>query len=104
QGALYPTGTLFAKIALFLILLISGIFFLKTLLLKNSRDQFLVAWTILLLLNIFGFLVSANFGNSYHTGMFRSILTFLLPFYPFYYLAKRNQLKVNHLILFLITM
>jgi hypothetical protein len=38
QGALYPNGTIISQVSLLILLLISGIYFLKTLLQKNENS------------------------------------------------------------------
>lgn len=104
QGSLYPTGSLISQGCLLFILIISGIFFAKTLLLKEEKNLFFKAWTILLLLNIIGFIVTANFADATQVSVFKSILVCMLPFYPFYYFSRMGQLNSSHLTLFLMLM
>src|SRR5690606_3106673 len=58
---------------------------------KIGSRTFFSFWTSLLVLNVIGFLFTAEFSNSLHWGMFRSILISSLPFYPFYYLARKGK-------------
>lgn len=102
QGALYPTGSIISQAALFILLAISGLFFVKTLLLKNNKNLFYNSWTALLLLNIFGFILTGDISNPLHFGMLKGILISLLTFYPFYYLSQKKILKSKHLIIFLL--
>lgn len=102
QGALYTSGSIISQISLFLILGISSIFLLKTLLSKK-KELFYKAWTGLLLLNVIGFIFTGSLSNTYHFGMFKGILISSLPFYPFYYFAKKGTLTSRYLVvLFLI--
>lgn len=102
QGALYTSGSIISQIALFLILGISSIFFIKTLFTKN-KELFYNAWSALLLINVIGFTFTGSLSNTFHFGMFKGILISSLPFYPFYYFAKKGTLTSRHLIvLFLI--
>lgn len=99
QGLIYKSGALLSKVSLLLIILISGIYFLKTLLVKERKNQFYWAWSLLLTLNTFGFLLTMKFSALY-TDMFKSILICSLSFYPFYYFTKNNVIKRQHFIIF----
>src|SRR5690554_212668 len=97
QGAFYPTSSVIAKLFLLFILLISSFYFIKSLLEKRVRKGFFYyAWGALLLVNTFGFFLEGNFGGVY-LAQYRNILTALLPFFPFYYLASRGNLTDKHL-------
>jgi hypothetical protein len=100
QGSLYTTGSLVSQTCLFLILSISGVYFFKTLLIKNKKSSFYNIWTVLLCLNIIGFIILSDFSDPAKISMFKNILTCMLPFYPFYYFAKYSELKSCHLVLF----
>lgn len=102
QGTLYAAGSIIAKSALAVILLVSGFYFIKTLAQRNNKNFFYNAWTVLLLLNIVGFVFTADFGHPNHVSMFKGILTRSLTFYPFYYFAQKGLLKSKHLIYFFI--
>ncbi len=104
QGSIYPMGSIISQFAILLILLISGIYFAKTLLIKNNKNIFYYAWTLLLLLNIIGFILTADFSNERHPRMFKNILGCLLPFYPFYYFANQDNLNKTDLIRFFLIM
>ena len=101
---LYSEGSLLSQICVVTIILISLLYFLKTLLLSDANGLFYTAWTILLLLNIIGFIIDPDFASGRPRDMFKSILGGLLAFYPFYYFAKKNILNSNHLIGFLLIM
>lgn len=100
QGSLYASGSIISQTCLFLILLISVVYFVKTLLLKNKNSLFYNSWTILLCLNIIGFILIWDFSDSLKTSMFKNILVCMFTFYPFYYFAKYSELKASHLVLF----
>jgi len=103
QGFLYKPGSIISKTCLFIILAISAIFLVRTLIIKK-KCLFYNIWTLLLFLNIFGFIFTADFSNTLHTSMFKNILGCMLPFYPFYYFAKNKILKSTHLIIFFCVM
>lgn len=104
QGSLYAQGSIVSQVALAIILVVSSVFLGKSLLIKDKRNSFFNAWTFFLLLNIFGFIFTASYSNPFHFGMFKAVLITLLPFYPFYYFAYKEQLKAKHLVLFFLFM
>jgi O-antigen ligase len=104
QGSIYPIGSIISQICILLILLISGWYFVKTLLLENKNSLFFNAWTLLLLLNVLGFIFTADFSDSLRTSMFKNILGCMLTFYPFYYFATNDELKAAYLIRFFLIM
>ncbi|OJV87454.1 MAG: hypothetical protein BGO34_10260 [Bacteroidia bacterium 44-10] len=104
QGFLYEGGSSLSQSALFLILGISGFYFVLTVFLREKKDMFFNAWTALLLLNIIGFFLSGDISNSSHFGMLKGVMVSLLTFYPFYYFTRKNMLQEKHLVYFLIVM
>lgn len=72
---------------------------MKTILVKNNRNRFFIAWTVLLLLNIFGFILTANFDEN-HVSMFKNTLICSLTFYPFFYYGKRELINPKHFLWF----
>jgi hypothetical protein len=104
QGLLYASGSIISQACLLIIFVISGYYFALTLLTQYENNWFYYAWTLLLLLNILGFIFTANFSDGLSIPMFKDILGCMLTFYPFYYFAKRDVLKRNHLISFFIVM
>lgn len=103
QGALYPTGTILSKIALALIFIICAYYLVKLSLIKSSwNNLFYIMWTSLLLLNVFGFVITYAVDSTVgeHFGMLRGILISLLPFYPCYFFSKRNNLTAKYLAAF----
>lgn len=104
QGSLYTQGSILSQSALALILAISAFYFVKTLLLGNKKSPFYKGWSALLILNIIGFVFTANYVNPNHFGMFRGILISSLPFFPFYYLAQKGVLKSKHIVYFFLVM
>ncbi len=102
QGFLYAQGSVISQSALAFLLVISGIYLVKCLLLKGKKELFFKVWTAFLLLNTLGFFLTGSISNGYHFGMFKGILISSLIFYPFYYFSKNNQLETKHLIQFFI--
>ena len=99
QGAFYATGSIVFKLVLFLILSISSYCLIKSLSLKTTKGIFYHALGALLLINTLGFLIAGSYGGI-HFSQFRNILTALLPFFPFYYLAYKGYLTEKHLLRF----
>lgn len=104
QGSIYPSGSVVSQAILLFIILISGIYFLKTLRIKTRPPGFLIAWTLLLVLNAIGFLLTGDFSNFYHVQMFKNILGAMLPLYPFYYFSRFYYLSDKELIRFFFIM
>lgn len=104
QGSLYPSGSIISQIFLLLIFAISSYYFVITLTLKNKNNLFYNAWTLLIILNIIGFFLTADTSDFNHISIFKNILGCMLPFYPFYYFAKNDQLRATHLIRFFLVM
>src|SRR5690625_1480338 len=97
QGALYPAGgSLLSQGSLAGFLTISAIYFFKTLLLKNNKNDFYIIWTLFLLVNLVGFLFTTDFSPR-HVTQLKTILTGMLPFYPFYHFAQKGELKTRDL-------
>lgn len=100
QGSLYARGSIISQVCLILMLAISGHYFIKSILLKNTHSLFFHSWTALLLLNVLGFVFSGNYTDPFHFGMFKGIIISSLLFYPFYYFAHIGVLRSEHLIMF----
>ncbi|WP_286926891.1 O-antigen ligase family protein [Flavobacterium sp. UBA4197] len=98
QGSLYETGSVISQFVLLLVFAISITYLIKSLFSRDNKNIFYTAWTLLLGLNIVGFVFTADY--SLHFGMFKGILITMLPFYPFYYFAQNGTLKSKHLIYF----
>lgn len=58
----------------------------------------------MLLLNLLGYIFTANFSFSGHFGQLKTILIVSLPFYPFYYFTQKEKLHVKYLIWFFLIM
>lgn len=89
QGAIYPSGSLIAKISLFFILIISLFFLIKSLFLKGEKSLFYYSWIFLFILNLIGFILVGNYEDIYFSQI-RNISAAILPFYPFYYFARKG--------------
>jgi len=99
-GVLYSYDSFVRHGVQLIIIIISFLFFLKTLSFKNNAVY--KAWTALLLLNTCGFILTADITNNDHLGLFIIILTNSLPFYPIYYWTRKNQFKKEDLVRFFI--
>lgn len=99
-------GSLLMQGSIILVLLISIIYFFKTLVHKHKAENrlFFRAWTAFLLLNIVGFIFTAEYTNRKDYGMFLGILVTFLTFYPFYYFSRLGLLTSKKLIWFFIAL
>lgn len=104
QGPFYPEGSIISRMSLLLILMISGVYWIKTLLLKSTKSGFYIAWTILLLVNIFGYIFTGDLTSDFNFGEIKNMLLVALPFYPFYYFSERREIQNKQLIWFFIIM
>lgn len=104
QGVLYTSGGVVGQIILMLLFIFSLLYFFVVLLFTREKLPFFVkAWTALLLLNVTGFFLSGEYGIE-NISILKSILLNLLPFYGFYYFAKKGILTKNHLIVVLVAL
>ncbi|WP_180109526.1 MULTISPECIES: O-antigen ligase [unclassified Acinetobacter] len=104
QGFVIPKGTVFTQISLLLIFIISIYYGYKVILLEAHRSLFIGAWSALLILCMVGYLITLDIGNPYYFSQIKAILLFLLPLFPFYYLAKNGKLTEKHLLRFFLLM
>lgn len=105
QDILYTGGgSVIARMSLFAVLSISGIYWLKSMFTKTKKPLFYKAWTALLLLNVLGYIFTADFSFNGHFSQLKGILIASLPFYPFYHFAQRGHLKSKQLIVFFLIM
>jgi hypothetical protein len=98
----YTDGSLVSQMCIVIIILISLIYFIKTLLLTDNNALLYKAWSLLLLLNVAGFILNPDLSQGLSRDMFKNVLGGMLPFFPFYYFAKKGLLKSSHLIIFAI--
>lgn len=99
--AYFKEGSLISQLSTVLIILISIIYFVKCLFLKNKRF-FLKTWTVFLLLNILSFVFTATYSDSKHYGTFLGILITFFSFYPFYYFTLHGYFQIRQLRIFLL--
>ena len=102
QGPVYPPGSLLSQGALFALLGLSGIYFLKTLLPSTRKNLFYKSFTVLMLLNLAGYIFTGELSNPQHFSQIKTILIVALPFYPIYYFTQKKILKDTLLIWFFI--
>lgn len=100
QDWLYTSGSYLSQAFIVIIILISGIYFVKTLFLNDRKNLFFIAWTLFVILNIIGFILNPDLSEGPVRDTIKNILGCMLPFYPFYYFAKKDDLKAIHLIRF----
>jgi hypothetical protein len=104
QGILFAEGSIIAKFLLGAALFISTIFLIIFLVQKERSSPFLIFWTVLLFLNILGFLVSGSIRDDLHFLLLKGVLITLLPIYPFYYFARKRLISKNILVFLLLVM
>lgn len=109
QGVMYgdrnvesDSGHPIAQLSLFAVYAISGVFMIKTLLLKEQKSSFFKIWTMFLILNLLWYVFTGV--KSLHFGMFKGVLISLLALYPFYYFRVKGVLKEKHFIVFFLVM
>lgn len=103
QGLFYESGSIISRSILAVIMVVSGVYMVKTFALPRKKG-FYKAWTAFLFLNIIGFFFTGRLSDSYHFGMFKSTLVCLLSFYPFYYFSAKKQLAAKELLIFFMIM
>jgi hypothetical protein len=104
QGVLYAEGSLISQTVLALAILISLYYFIKSWFSGIYKNAFFKVWSLLLILNIFGFIFTGDISNLFHFGMLKNIFLASLPFYPFYYFARKRILEIKYIKIFLIVM
>jgi O-antigen ligase len=103
-NSLFTEGSVWSQLCFVSIVLLSGLYFIKTLLQNNNKGLFYNAWTFLFLLNIIGFLFNPQFSDGLTRNMFKNVLITMLPFYPFMYFTGKKLLKPGHFVAFLLIM
>lgn len=104
QGSVYKEGTLVSQGSLLVLIVISLIYFIKSLMLKVDKSLFFKSWSALFLLNLIGYLFSSDYFNPIYFNLMKSVSISLLIFYPFYYYAHTGVLRTKQLKWFLILM
>lgn len=103
QGSLYSSGSIISQSVLFTVFIFSSYYFLLLLIIEK-KNFFFRTWTAFMLLNVFGFVLTASISSSQQFAMLKRLLMFLLPFYPFYYFSIKNYLNSKHLMRFFVFM
>lgn len=104
QGALYAQGSLISQSSLFAILIISIIYFIKTLFQQNNKNLFYKTIIVFLFLNIFSAIFTADFARPLSIGQLKNIIFVSLSFFPIYYFAQRGIITEKHLMRFFLVM
>jgi len=100
QGLLYTSGSFVSQVCILIIILISMVYMVKTFLLKESNNKFFIVWTIFVILNLAGFIYNPDVSEGLVREVIKNTLGCMLPFYPFYYFARKDELKAKHLVWF----
>ena len=103
-NSLFTEGSVWAQLCFVLIVMISGVYFIKTLLQSDSSNSFYSGWTFLFLLNVIGFMLNPQFADGLTINMFKSVLITMLPYYPFLYFTRKSLLKPEHFQVFVLLM
>lgn len=97
QGVIYPSGGVVAKIVLLFLIFYCFFYMVKLFFLRIYKPPIFWIWSVFILVNVLGFIFAFNFNNPVVSGMIRSTLITMLPFYPFYYFSLENKLSSEHL-------
>jgi hypothetical protein len=100
----FTDGSLVSQFCIVVIILISLVYFVKTLLLNENDTLLYYAWAWLLLLNLAGFILNPDLSKGLTRDMLKNVMGGMLPFFPFYYFAKKDLLNKTHLIVFAISL
>lgn len=103
KDLIYQSGSFISKGSLIMIVLISGFYFIKTLLVSYKND-FYKWWTLFFILNVLGYVFTSHLIKYDFTVRISGILLSSITFYPFYYFNQKNILKSKHLIIFFFIM
>jgi O-antigen ligase len=99
KDILYPSGSFISKGSSIMIVLISGFYFIKTLLV-SSKNNVYKWWTLFFIINLLGYVFTSHLIKYDFTSRIFGILISSITFYPFYYFTQKNVLKSKHLIAF----
>lgn len=103
QGGIYPRGSIISQLALLINMFISFYLFVKVIgLARVHRSNFVLLWTIFLILNILAFLFTLEYESSIYQSQIKAALLFLLSFYPIYYFVLAGRIKDSDLVLFIL--
>ncbi|GAB7086274.1 hypothetical protein [Marinifilum fragile] len=99
QGVIYPIGNIVAKISFAFLILISGIYVVKVLALKNKGVFVKLLITFIFIQSMYFLFYRAPdsgliFPSCYYE-QFKLILGGLIPFFVYYYLALKGRLSAN---------
>lgn len=98
QGVLIPEGGI-GQIILIIIFIISFLYLIKMLLMKEKFNSFLRIWLFFLFIYIVYFIIYGDFSEF---NLLKMVLLNFLPFFPFYYFSQKGLLTRKHLLTFFI--
>lgn len=104
QGVLYAEGSIISQTIFAIEVLISLYYCIKAWMSNIYKNPFFKFWSLLLVVNIFGFIFTGDISNLFHYAMIKKVVLASLPFYPFYYFASKGVLEVKYIKIFLIIM
>lgn len=104
QGVLYAKSSIISQTALALAILISAYYFIRYWFSGIKKDPFSKTWSLLLIVNLFGYIFTQDLSNPVYFSMFKGVLLSSLPLFPFYYFARKGILEIKYLKFFLIIM
>lgn len=97
-------GTLLMQVSVILIVLVSIFYFIKATFFLKIKHNLFFAWTAFTILNITGFVFTADYFDKRYYGPFLAVLVCLLTFYPFYYFSSKNLLSSKILVYFFLVL
>lgn len=100
QDWLYTSGSLLSQLCIVIIILISGVYLMKTLFMNDRKNLFFIAWTLFIILNLTRFIFQFDLSAGPARDAIKNTLGCMLPFYPFYYFTRKGELKEKQLIRF----
>lgn len=95
QGVLYESSGLISKSILFVLMISSSFFFIKSFLIKKKKDLFYKSWTFMLFLNVIIYIFTLAFTEINEFQMFKNVVTLFLGFYPFYFWSYKKIIPQN---------
>ena len=104
QGVLYAEGSIISQSIFAVEILISLYYFIKVWIYPIHKNPFFKMWSLLLAVNILGFIFTGDIFNLFHYAMIKKVILASFPFYPFYYFASRGTLRIRYIKIFLMIM
>jgi len=100
QSVIFGVGAIYSRLLLVIILGGSAVYFIKVFLNRRYITNTVKIWTVFLLVNTLFFIFTGDFNNISDFNIYKTVLLNFLPFYAFYYFAKKKILTKKILLLF----